>query len=180
MKQIIVIRKDLKLSVGKIVAQAVHAAQRNTSPRYTLYKEEPTCIVCYVKSEQQLLNLYEKCSGIVPAVIQRDGGKNEVEKGTPTALNIGPYANHEVLDELTKKLQTVKAEVIWGVKCDMPIDDMSNEAMKVLIFRLQRRLKKETFEDQFVNNPDMCNHYYAEVDGVNACTKCNNPQPITK
>ena len=111
MKQVIVIRKDLQLSMGKYVAQAVHAAQR--SGVVVDYKNEGNlCVACYVKSEEKLLKLYQACQDAgVACGLQVDGGKTEIDKGTITALSIGPD-DWDKVTELTKRLQLVKVEVV--------------------------------------------------------------------
>ena len=117
LKTVIVVRRDLELPVGKWIAQSVHAAMRtlNTETLTTIALSElyehikpPICIVCYVNSEAQLINLHEKAkSSGVPCGLQRDAGHNFVEPGTITVLCIGP-APQSKIDPITKKLQLLK------------------------------------------------------------------------
>jgi len=113
MKQVIVVRKDLNLSLGKIIAQAVHASQRTgIDMNYDI--EGNLCVVVYCKSEIKLLSLYEKClEAGVHCGLQRDAGKTEIEKGTPTVLSIGPD-DWNTVTEITKNLQLIKVEVDWN------------------------------------------------------------------
>jgi len=113
-KTVIVVRKDLELLTGKWIAQAVHAAMCSATMRVRVVPydlnvvELPVCIVCYVKSEKQLLTLVEKAKASgVPWALQKDAGHNFVEPNTPTVLCIGPAPTSEV-DSLTKNLQLLK------------------------------------------------------------------------
>lgn len=107
-KQVIVVRRDIKLSIGKLIAQCVHASMRvNAVVDYSSI-EQPICIVCQVKNENELLKLAEKAKQHgVKFAIQMDAGFNEVEAGTITALSIGPDEPEKV-DKVTKRLQLYK------------------------------------------------------------------------
>lgn len=117
-KIVIVIRRDLDLSPGKLIAQAVHAALRvGKLPQYPsqfssvadeAFGPEPICIVCYVKREKDLISLGERAvlAGL-PCGLQTDAGFTEVEKGTITALAIGPD-EEEKINRITKGLQIFK------------------------------------------------------------------------
>lgn len=117
LKTVIVVRKDLELPMGKWIAQAVHAAMRAANQKVLIqmamsdlydHIQAPICIVCYVKSEKQLLKLHEKAkeAGVVCG-LQRDAGHNFVEPNTPTILCIGPDEESKV-NPLTKRLQLLK------------------------------------------------------------------------
>ena len=59
-KFVIVVRKDLKMSLGKVVAQSVHAAMRSgLMPDHDICTV--TVVTCYVKSEQALRLLHSEC-----------------------------------------------------------------------------------------------------------------------
>jgi peptidyl-tRNA hydrolase len=112
MKQVIVIRRDLNMSTGKIVAQTVHAINRTPlSVDHKMYDEgSHSCITCYVKSEAKLLNLYKQVKEAgIPCGLQIDTGHTEVPPNSPTVLNIGPD-DEEFIDKITKKLQLWKDE----------------------------------------------------------------------
>lgn len=121
-KQVIVIRKDVPMSLGKIVAQAVHAAQcveYAGNVRYD-YHSGPgiKTIVTYVKSEDDMVGLCADCEAEgVPWGAQQDRGLNEIEAGTLTALSIGP-AEESRINPITKRLQTVKLDIGWGEEDD--------------------------------------------------------------
>jgi PTH2 family peptidyl-tRNA hydrolase len=110
-KQVILIRKDLKMRRGKEIAQGSHASMEflisllrqhllnNASPEIELNSQEKKWIsegmakVCLqVSSEQELLQYYEsaKAHGLKSYLI-RDSGRTEF-KGNPTltACAIGP------------------------------------------------------------------------------------------
>lgn len=107
-KMVIVFRKDLNLTPGKMAAQAVHAALRG-SKGISYANAPPVCIICIVKTIKQLEALYTKVkfSGL-PYGLQIDAGYNEVAAHTTTALCIGPTDNKndfELLNKLTKRLR---------------------------------------------------------------------------
>ena len=107
MKKVIVIRKDLNVSTGKMMSAIVHASDRTGTPlKYE--NEDPVVITTYVNSEKALLKLEAKCiEAGIPCGLQRDGGRNEVDTGTVMALCIGP-ASEDVINPITKRLQLVK------------------------------------------------------------------------
>ncbi len=111
-KQIIVVRMDIKMSKGKIAAQAGHAAvsaseyaRKNRPEWWTPWIREGQCkIALKVKSEQELLELERKArnSGL-PAALIIDRGLTELPPETITCLGIGPAPSDKV-DTITGKL----------------------------------------------------------------------------
>lgn len=110
MKQIIVIRQDLKLPKGKASAQAAHAAveatlrsDKNNVKDWRL--EGMAKIVLKTTDEKSLLMLNQKAkdAGITTALIQ-DAGRTVVEPGTKTCMAAGPD-DEETLDEIFGELQ---------------------------------------------------------------------------
>ena len=112
-KQVIIFRTDLKLSKGKIAAQAGHAAVsaaikakthcRNWFKAWML--EGQRKIAVKVKNEKELLK-FEKYSddlGLPNALIV-DRGLTEIPEGTVTCLGIGP-APSDKIDRLTGELK---------------------------------------------------------------------------
>lgn len=94
MKQVILMRSDLGMSVGKMCAQAAHAV---------LAPNEAVVVLSVTNS--QLLAVMDK------AVFQKlpyrwvyDAGHTEVPKGTLTCGCIGP-CEEKVLDKLTGQLK---------------------------------------------------------------------------
>ena len=113
-KQVIIIRTDLGMSPGKMVAQAGHAALRTPGIQSYDNPNDHVCVVCRVSSEAKLIALAARAEGAgLPYGLQRDAGKTEVEEGTYTALSIGPVDGDEdleVLNAITKRLQTLTAK----------------------------------------------------------------------
>lgn len=115
-KQVIVVRKDLGMSCGKIAVQVAHASLeaaeevRDKHPRiYREWKEEGARkVVLQVESESELIEVYEKAlkSGLV-AVLIRDAGLTELEPGTLTSVGIGPHES-EKIDKVTGRLPLLR------------------------------------------------------------------------
>lgn len=126
-KQVIILRKDLHMRIGKASAQASHASM-GVFTKYAEFTEDPfthkkflVCpitdeakawlessfakIVVYVESEAALLDLeHQAKEAHLPHCLIKDNGKTEF-KGIPTytALAIGP-AKCEDIDKITGKL----------------------------------------------------------------------------
>ena len=106
MKQVILVRTDIKMGKGKICAQVAHASleayKKALRERPEWVKEWEAGgskkIVLKVKDEKELLELYQRVSKEVPAVIIRDAGLTQVPPGTITAAGFGP-APDELLDK---------------------------------------------------------------------------------
>ena len=111
MKQVIILRKDLNMRKGKMVAQGAHASvdiimrsYHDTDVEEWLCKgQKKICVSC--NSEQELLDLYEqaKVAGIICSLI-KDAGHTEFKEPTYTAVAIGP-ANDNRIDIITKELR---------------------------------------------------------------------------
>jgi len=101
-KQMIVIRKDLKMSVGKTIAQACHASlgaykkvKKPKTQRWNLDGQKK--VVLELNSKRQLLNLYNRVKRKkIPCFLVEDAGLTELEPGTITALGIGPVDEKEI------------------------------------------------------------------------------------
>ncbi len=109
-KQVIVIRKDLKMSKGKLAAQACHASVHAFErARWSLIekweKEGAKKVVLAVESQQELEELYKKVKEKrIPCFLVRDAGLTELKPGTITALGIGPD-KEEKIDKITGHLK---------------------------------------------------------------------------
>ena len=112
-KQVLVFRKDLQLSKGKIAAQAGHAAVSAAQDAYNRNKrwwdawfhEGQRKIAVKVESEKELHDLEEAAEELgLPHALIVDAGLTEIPEGTVTCLGIGP-APTEKIDRLTSKLQ---------------------------------------------------------------------------
>ena len=109
-KQIIAIRKDLKLSKGKTASQAAHASlgaykRADGKVRQAWEREGSKKVVVGVAGLRELEELHRKArQDRLPCYIVKDAGRTEVEPGTATALGIGPVREGEA-DRLTGNLK---------------------------------------------------------------------------
>jgi PTH2 family peptidyl-tRNA hydrolase len=110
MKQVILVRQDLKLPKGKLAAQVSHASLEAAlkSSREKLGKwrgEGAKKVVLKVKDEIELLQ-FQRLAGekkLVVALIA-DAGRTVLEPGTTTCLAIGPDEEDKI-DAVTGKLK---------------------------------------------------------------------------
>jgi len=109
-KQVIAVRKDLKMDKGKLAAQVAHAsleAYKKAGPREIECWEAEGMkkVVVAVKDIKELMLIKEKVKKAnLPYSVIRDAGKTQLEPGTVTALGIGP-AKEESIDIITKSLK---------------------------------------------------------------------------
>jgi PTH2 family peptidyl-tRNA hydrolase len=108
-KQCLVIRGDIRMSCGKISAQAAHAAvaafeRCDPEIRERWLAEGQKKVVLRVKDERSLheLKTIAEARGIAAALIE-DAGLTELPPGTTTALGLGP-ARTEEMDRITADL----------------------------------------------------------------------------
>lgn len=110
MKQVIVIRKDLNMRKGKMVAQGSHASlgaylRTDNDARKKWMNEGQTKICVSVDSEEELQKIFALANDAkIPAAYIRDAGHTELEPGTATAVGLGP-AENDALDQITGKLK---------------------------------------------------------------------------
>ena len=112
LKQVIIMRTDLKMNKGKLAAQAAHAsleAYLKTLHEEPGYTEEwlshgAQKVVLKVNSEKELLELFESLRHKFPCSLIRDAGRTQIAPGSITALGIGPDDEKE-LDKFTGKLK---------------------------------------------------------------------------
>lgn len=112
MKQVILVRQDLKLPKGKLAAQVAHAAVEAEikSPRNKVedwLNEGMKKIVLKIKDLDELKHFEKlaRAEKLTIAVII-DAGLTAVEPGTVTCMAIGPDDEHKI-DKLTKNLKMV-------------------------------------------------------------------------
>ena len=109
MKQVIVVRADLRLSHGKFGSQVGHAvmgAYFDQMDRWGeigpdmvgAWNDEGKKKVCLrVDSEEALLALAQQCEDAnIGHYLVRDAGRTELAPDTPSALGIGPEFNRHV------------------------------------------------------------------------------------
>jgi len=109
LKQVIVVRDDLKLPAGKLAAQVGHAAVEGVfaSPKQLVSKwraQGMKKVVVKVSSKDALLAIVKSAEekGIVTATIT-DAGLTVVKPGTMTCASLGPVASEKV-DTITGEL----------------------------------------------------------------------------
>lgn len=123
-KQVIIIRKDLKMSPGKIAAQSGHASMKAVLDRChilenrTLFMDnmpEPmylwltgifTKVALGIDSEEEMLELYKQAASLdIPCALITDAGLT-VFKGVPTntCIAIGPEDSSKI-DIITSHLK---------------------------------------------------------------------------
>ncbi len=113
MKQLIVVRKDIKMGVGKLASQVAHAslaaAEECRIKDSRLFKEwfnsGQAKIVVKVYSLEELLKIKREAEDLnLPTVLVRDKGLTQLEEGTVTCLGIGP-AEESIIDKVTGRLK---------------------------------------------------------------------------
>jgi PTH2 family peptidyl-tRNA hydrolase len=120
-KQVIVIRKDLGMRTGKMVAQGAHASMAVITKYFVKdtyvwgfgpteemkhwFDHSFTKICVYVNSEEELKEIYKRAEQkFLPCAIIQDNGTTEFHGvRTYTAVAIGP-AEVSKIDEITGKL----------------------------------------------------------------------------
>jgi len=110
MKQVIIVREDLKLPKGKMAAQVAHASSEAVlrSDKEDIFKWRligMKKVVLKVKDKEELLKYYNlaKDQGLVTSLIT-DAGRTVVEPGTMTCAGIGP-GPEEKIDKITGNLK---------------------------------------------------------------------------
>ncbi|PWB84991.1 peptidyl-tRNA hydrolase [Methanobrevibacter woesei] len=110
MKQVMVVRNDLKMGKGKIAAQCCHgslgAYKKTNSEKIRKWENEAYAkVVCKVNSLEELLEL--KKQAIINKVsyyLVVDAGRTQVPTSTTTVLALGPDED-EILDKITGDLK---------------------------------------------------------------------------
>jgi PTH2 family peptidyl-tRNA hydrolase len=119
MKQVIILRTDLKMSAGKAAAQASHAslmaflqiAQKYPKKIEEWFKTGQGKIILEVNSEEELKDIYTRLTdddtGKDICYLVRDSGLTELKAMEYTALGIGPF-ERDYIDRFTKHLKLYK------------------------------------------------------------------------
>lgn len=110
LKQVIIVRKDLKLGKGKLAAQVAHAAilaSEKSKFKNKWEKEGQKKVVLWCKNLEELLFLHKRAkSNNLPVVLVEDAGLTQIKKGTKTCIAIGPAFENKI-DKITGKLKLV-------------------------------------------------------------------------
>lgn len=112
LKQVILVRKDIKLPRGKMSAQVAHAALDAA-----LKADKPIMqdwlhsgagkIVLSVENEKELVKFHQMAKDAsLPVSLITDAGHTVVEPGTRTCVGIGP-AQDKKIDALTGHLKLI-------------------------------------------------------------------------
>lgn len=111
MKQLFIVRQDLKMGKGKIAGQCCHGAIKSyllTDPeKRDLWdnKYDYTKIICKVPDLNELLKINDECiKRDIPHFLVKDKGRTQIPEDTITCLTIGPEYN-SILDEFTSDLK---------------------------------------------------------------------------
>ncbi len=111
-KQVIVIREDLKLSIGKLAVQVAHASleaseiakRKNPGIWYLWRIKGSKKVVVKCKNLSELNTIYDKALQLsLPVTRIQDAGLTEIPPGTVTAVGIGPYYTN-IIDKVTGSL----------------------------------------------------------------------------
>lgn len=110
LKQVILIRKDLKMSAGKVAAQAAHASvdavlKSNKKLLNNWRKAGMKKITLRVDSKEELQKYYDIALKYdLTASLITDAGHTEISPGTQTCVAIGPEPEVKI-DEITSELK---------------------------------------------------------------------------
>lgn len=112
-KQVIVLRSDLDMSVGKLISQACHAsleaseiAKRLKPQIWQRWREEGgKKVIVKVDSVEALRRLASRARALkLPSALIVDKGLTQLPPGTTSALGIGP-ASTSAVDRVTANLK---------------------------------------------------------------------------
>lgn len=110
LKQVIVVRTDLGMGRGKMVAQGCHASldayrKASDSSRRAWQASGMEKVALKVSSEKELVAVFEKARRAkLPCSLIRDAGHTQIAPGTITSCAIGP-ADEGKIDAITGKLK---------------------------------------------------------------------------
>jgi len=108
LKQVILVRADLKLPKGKLAAQVAHASVEAAlkSDYLTDWRNiGQKKVVLKVDSDKELIRFFQNAKDMgFSASLITDAGKTVIAPGTKTCVGIGPD-DEEKIDELTGQLK---------------------------------------------------------------------------
>jgi len=115
-KMCIVLRMDLGMSTGKLIAQAAHAAvgaselgKKENHKAWRRWRDEGAKKVALeAESLEEIEELAEKANKLdIVNILIQDAGHTEVPPGTVTALGLGPDRS-DLLDKVTGSLPLIR------------------------------------------------------------------------
>jgi len=103
-KQVIAVRKDLKMGKGKLAVQVAHASvgaymralKKTPSIAKSWVGEGMKKVVVFVDSRKELFNLKEKIPATIPKFVVSDAGLTQLKPGTTTCIGIGPVLEEDI------------------------------------------------------------------------------------
>ncbi|HEX2106885.1 MAG TPA: peptidyl-tRNA hydrolase Pth2 [Nitrososphaera sp.] len=111
-KQVIIVRRDIKMGTGKIAAQVAHAAvmgaERVKTSRREWFRDwfaaGQAKVVVKVSSIEELIAVRKRAEELsLPVVQVQDSGLTQIPSGTITCVGIGP-APSGLIDRVTSEL----------------------------------------------------------------------------
>ena len=115
-KMCIVLRMDLDMSTGKLIAQAAHAAvgaselgKKENHKAWRRWRDEGAKKAALeAESLEEIEGLAEKANKLdIVNILIQDAGHTEVPPGTVTALGLGPDRS-DLLDKVTGSLPLIR------------------------------------------------------------------------
>jgi PTH2 family peptidyl-tRNA hydrolase len=116
LKQVIVVRTDLKMSQGKLAAQACHASLgsseivKDKQPRVwrSWQADGGRKIVVGIESKEELVDISNRAGKLgICKYLVRDKGLTEIPPGSMTALGLGPDSAQKI-DKVTGTIPLLK------------------------------------------------------------------------
>src|SRR5215210_4805362 len=112
-KQVIIVRRDVNMGIGKIAAQVAHAAVMGAEKVKASRKDwfnswfggGQAKVVVKVKNVEELIKVRNRAEELYLPVVQvQDSGLTQIPPGTITCIGIGP-APSELVDKVTFELK---------------------------------------------------------------------------
>jgi peptidyl-tRNA hydrolase, PTH2 family len=112
-KQVIVVRKDLRMGTGKLAAQVAHAAvmaveitkMRNLNWFNSWFKAGQAKVVVKVQNLSELVEIRKQAEILHLSVAEiQDSGLTQIPPGTVTCIGIGPGPSG-LIDKVTNHLK---------------------------------------------------------------------------
>ena len=112
-KQVIVVRRDVKMGTGKLAAQVAHASVMGAENVKSLkrnwfdfwFREGQAKVIVKVKTIEELMEIKNQATEMYLPVVQvQDSGLTQIPSGTITCIGIGP-APSELVDKVTRNLK---------------------------------------------------------------------------
>ena len=112
LKQVIVLRTDVGMSTGKMIAQACHASLKSykkaSDKAKSQWESTGSKKIAVENDEDSLQEKLQQAKTLqIPAALISDAGHTELKPGTKTALAIGP-AESAKIDQITSELKLIK------------------------------------------------------------------------